>query len=83
MQWADVINTPGTHFVSDQAVWRQDWPPETPLQFRRIPPHSTLRPGISGEESPRSPDNAEPRATSSTKGADPMERYFSMYSDSD
>lgn len=69
MQWADVINTPGTHFVSDQAVWRQDWPPETPLQFRRIPP--------------RSPDNAEPRATSSTKGADPMERYFSMYSDSD
>lgn len=77
-----MINTPGTHFISDQAVWRDNWPPDTPLQFRHpshtIPPHTTLRPGISGEESPQSPNNAEPRAR---RGQDPLEEYWDVYSD--
>ena len=79
-----MINTPGTHFVSDQAVWRPEWPAATPLQFRRpnniVPPHSTLRPG---EVSLRpSPDNAEPHVTSSNKAGDPMEQYWEL-TDSD
>jgi hypothetical protein len=51
-----MIRAPGAHFVGEEAVWRNDWSPDTPLQFARgnntVPPHSTLRPGNRGRAPP-------------------------------
>ena len=82
-----MINTPGTHLVSEQAVWRSSWPAATPLQFPRpgsiAQPRPTLEPGVNPQASPApSPDNAEPRATSSSRPRNPMKQFWEL-SDSD